>query len=155
MELWDHPTFGQLRVVDESGNPWYCGRDVAKALGYVHSANAVRKFCNHAEPLYCIKSVQKGVGKDIHHRSLMIREGDVYRLVFAANTEAADRFRDWMVDDVLPSIHQHGCYVTPQKMEEIAGDPDALLRLALQLKDEQEKRLMVDAELQAISRRPQ
>lgn len=51
----------------------------------------------------------------------------------------AKPFRKWVTAEVLPSIRKHGGYLTPQKIEEVLLNPDTIIRLATDLKTEQEK----------------
>ena len=69
-----------------------------------------------------------------------IPEKDVYRLIMRSNLPNAEQFQDWVCDEVLPSIRKHGGYLTPDKIEEVLSNPDTIIRLAMQLKDEQSKR---------------
>ena len=36
-----HPEFGELRTVEIDGEPWFVGKDVAAALGYTNSRDAI------------------------------------------------------------------------------------------------------------------
>lgn len=65
-----------------------------------------------------------------------IPEKDVYRLIMRSNLPNAEQFQDWVCDEVLPSIRKHGGYLTPDKIEEVLSNPDTIIRLATQLKNE-------------------
>jgi len=68
-----------------------------------------------------------------------IAEGDLYRLIANSKLPDADKFERWVFDEVLPSIRKHGGYLTPEKIEEVLLNPDTIISLANQLKDEQAK----------------
>lgn len=53
-----------------------------------------------------------------------------------SNLPNAEQFQDWVCDEVLPSIRKHGGYLTPDKIEEVLSNPDTIIRLATQLKNE-------------------
>lgn len=68
-----------------------------------------------------------------------LTESGVYKLIFKSRKPNAEKFQDWVTDEVLPSIRKHGGYLTPQKIEEALLNPDTLIQLATTLKEEQEK----------------
>ncbi len=61
-----------------------------------------------------------------------------YRLAMKAKNAVAEAFQAKVADEILPSIRKHGGYLTPQKVEEVLTDPDTIIRLATQLKNERE-----------------
>jgi phage antirepressor YoqD-like protein len=71
----------------------------------------------------------------------VIPEGDIYRLAAKSELPSAEAFESWIFDEVLPSIRKHGGYLTSQKIEEALLNPDVLIRLATDLKEERQKRL--------------
>lgn len=77
-------------------------------------------------------------GKKISKGS-WITEQQFYKLAFKANNEVAEKFQDWVANEVLPSIRKHGAYMTPDKIDEILSNPDTIIQLATQLKQEREK----------------
>ena len=79
----------------------------------------------------------------------IIPESDVYRLVMRSNLPDAERFQDWVMEEVLPSIRKHGAYLTPAKLEEALLNPDTLILLATDLKAEREKRAVLEAQAEA------
>lgn len=66
-----------------------------------------------------------------------LTESGVYKLIFKSRKENAERFQDWVTDEVLPSIRTHGAYMTPETLEQALYNPDFLIRLATELKDTQ------------------
>ena len=107
IKIFEREEFGAVRVVDVNGEPWFVASDVAKALGYANPAEAIQDHC-------------KKVNKINHHSKtlpptppvniLIIPESDVYRLVMRSNLPDAERFQDWVVEEVLPSIRKTGSY---------------------------------------------
>ena len=69
-----------------------------------------------------------------------LTESGVYKLIFKSHKEEAERFQDWVTDEVLPSIRKHGAYMTENTLEEALTNPDFLIKLATELKEEQSKR---------------
>ncbi|NJJ36742.1 phage repressor protein/antirepressor Ant [Clostridioides difficile] len=69
-----------------------------------------------------------------------IPESLFYMLGMKAKNEAALKFQKWLATDVIPTIRKHGAYLTDTKIEEILSNPDTIIRLATDLKEEKEKR---------------
>ena len=71
---------------------------------------------------------------------------DVYRLIVHSKLPSAERFERWVFDEVLPSIRQHGAYLTREKLWEVATSPEALLKLCSDLLAEREKNAALQAD---------
>lgn len=146
MKIFENSEFGSVRVVDVNGEPWFVARDVASALGYVDTTQAIRMHCEKAKDFRGVEMTATATPMKI------IPEEDVYALIFGSHLESAKKFRRWICDEVLPAIRKHGGYLTPAKLEEALTDPDTIIRLATNLKVEREKRQALEA--QAAADRP-
>lgn len=146
MKIFENSEFGAVRVVDVNGEPWFVARDVASALGYVDTTQAIRMHCEKAKDFRGVEMTATATPMKI------IPEEDVYALIFGSRLESAKQFRRWICDEVLPAIRKHGGYLTPAKLEEALTDPDTIIRLATNLKAEREKRQALEA--QAAADRP-
>ncbi|GFI51181.1 ORF6C domain-containing protein [Lachnospiraceae bacterium 62-26] len=106
MRIFNNPEFGEIRVIAINGEPWFVGRDVAKALGYARPDNAVITHCRH--------SLKQGVpslqSKNKQVEATIIPEGDMYRLISKSKLKSAERFEEWVFDEVLPTIRKTGQY---------------------------------------------
>lgn len=132
MKIFKNPEFGNVRVIDEDGKYLFCGTDVARALGYSIPSKAVNTHCKGVSKMEA--PTNGGVQK-----LLFIPEGDVYRLIVHSKLPSAERFERWVFDEVLPTIRQHGAYLTREKLWEVATSPEALLKLCSDLLAEREK----------------
>lgn len=146
MKIFENSEFGAVRVVDVDGEPWFVARDVANALGYVDTTQAIRMHCEKAKDFRGVEMTATATPMKI------IPEEDVYALIFGSHLESAKKFRRWICDEVLPAIRKHGGYLTPAKLEEALTDPDTIIRLATNLKAERKKRQALEA--QAAADRP-
>ena len=146
MKIFENSEFGAVRVVDVNGEPWFVARDVASALGYVDTTQAIRMHCEKAKDFRGVEMTATATPMKI------IPEEDVYALIFGSHLESAKQFRRWICDEVLPAIRKHGGYLTPAKLEEALTDPDTIIRLATNLKAERKKRQALEA--QAAADRP-
>ena len=97
--------FGNVRAMLIEGEPWFVGKDVATALGYKKPADAVRK---HVPAKYkgVFKTETPGGKQDV----TFIKEAGLYKLVMRSELESAEKFSDWVCEDVLPSIRKTGSY---------------------------------------------
>jgi len=77
-----------------------------------------------------------------------ITEPQFYKLAIRANNETAEKFQDWVTEEVLPSIRKHGAYMTSEKIEEALTNPDTIIRLATDLKAERENRLIAEKKIE-------
>lgn len=143
MKIFENSEFGAVRVVDVNGEPWFVARDVASALGYVDTTQAIRMHCEKAKDFRGVEMTATATPMKI------IPEEDVYALIFGSRLESAKQFRRWICDEVLPAIRKHGGYLTPAKLEEALTDPDTIIRLATNLKAEREKRQALEAQTAA------
>ena len=75
--------------------------------------------------------------------------GDIYRLAARSKLPGADKFESWIFDEVVPSVMEHGAYMTPDTIEKVLSDPDTIIRLATDLKAEREKRFELEATVEA------
>ena len=98
--------------------------------GYLKALNAVATSCNDTEaPNY------RALCPDF------IPENIFYRLAMKAKNETAEAFQALIADEVIPAIRKHGAYMTPDAIERVLTDPDTIIRLAQDLKDERTLRL--------------
>lgn len=143
LKIFEHPKFGNIRTITENGKTLFCAKDVAAALGYKDTTNAVKQHCRGVVKRHLIDKLGR------EQETNFIPEGDIYRLTIKSELPGADEFESWIFDDVLPSIRQHGAYMTPETIEQVLNDPDTIIRLASSLKEEREKRKALEARAEA------
>ena len=108
LQIFNSPEFGDIRTVEIDGKPYFVANDVARALGYVETAKAIRTHC-------------KGVSEmDIPSKGgiqcmKVIPEGDIYRLIVRSKLPSAEKFETWVFDEVIPSIRKNGGYIVGQE----------------------------------------
>lgn len=98
----------EIRTVFFNGEPWFIAKDVAEALGYTDTDQAIRKHCKAA-----ITLPVESTGQVRHMR--IIPERDLYRLIFNSRLQSAERFEEWVVAEVLPSIRKRGMFIMGQQ----------------------------------------
>ena len=107
LQIFNNPDFGEVRTLEENGKVLFCGSDVAKALGYSRPNDALAAHCR-----YTVKcSIPHPQSPDKAIEMSFIPESDLYRLVFSSKLPNAERFTDWVTEEVLPSIRRNGGYI--------------------------------------------
>lgn len=134
LKICGNPEFGELRVVDMNGEPWMVGKDVAQALGYKDTVNALKSHVDDEDKDRWQITTQFG-----SKETVIINESGLYSLVLFSKLPTAKKFKRWVTSEVLPSIRKHGAYMTQQKIEEALLNPDTIISLAQQLKEEKAK----------------
>lgn len=106
--------FGTIRTMVQDGSPLFCAKDVAVALGYQNTNDAIKKHCKGVAICYPLQTA--GGTQNVR----FITEGDMYRLIASSKLESAQRFESWVFDEVIPSIRRDGAYVASDGTEDDA-----------------------------------
>ena len=107
LKIFNNPEFGEIRTLDINGEPWMVGKDVAAALGYSNTADAVQKHVDDEDKLESQIAIS-GQNRKI----ILINESGLYSLVLSSKLPGAKKFRRWVTSEVLPSIRQTGGYTS-------------------------------------------
>lgn len=133
----------------ETGTAYLNSGDVARGFGFTktETKNGVKyesvRWARVNEYLSSF-GFRPNVGEDD-----FLPENMVYRLGFKASNEAAQKFQAVLADEVLPAIRKHGAYMTEETLEKAITSPDFLIKLATNLKEEKEKRLEAERQIEA------
>ena len=147
IQMFNNPEFGQIRTIDHDGEPWFVGKDVAAALGYSDVNKAIAMHVDDEDKLNDKSSSSLG-----QRGGWVINESGLYSLVLSSKLPTAKKFKRWVTSEVIPSIRKHGGYLTPDKVEELLINPDAVIKMLTAIKDEREARQA--AEMQIEENRP-
>lgn len=109
VQIFENEEFGSVRTVEINGKPYFVGKDVAKALGYKDTVNALKQHCRGVVKHHLTDSLGR------EQDAVFIPEGDIYRLVVRSKLPSAERFESWVFDEVLPSIRKNGGYIAWQE----------------------------------------
>lgn len=123
----------EVRTIVVNDEPFFVENDVAKTLGYLNPSKATNDHCKKG----FISWGNDSLGRPQQFK--LIPESDVYRLVFRSKLPEAEKFENWVTEEVIPSIRKSGSYQIPT-------DPMNALRLMFQATEHtQEKVNQVDA----------
>lgn len=121
-------------LTDENGEPWFVAKDVCDILGI--DTNHLREALDDDE----ITNLRNSeVWNQPGRAPLIISEPGLYTLIMRSRKPEAKEFQRWVTHEVLPSIREHGAYMTQQTLDKALTNPDFLIQLATKLKEEQEK----------------
>lgn len=128
----------------QTGTAYLNAEDVARGFGFTQEKNGVEYVRWET-----VNGYLRGFGFSQHvGKDDFLPENMVYRLGFKASNEVAQKFQAVLADEVLPAIRRHGAYMTDQALERAITEPDFLIRLATQLKEEQAKRKQAELMLE-------
>ena len=134
LQLFNNPEFGAVRAVEVDGEPWFVGKDIAQALWYNDTDQALRKHVDDEDKL-----TRRFDGSGQGRSMTTINESGLYSLVLSSKLPGAKKFKRWVTSEVLPTIRKTGGYQLPKDY------PSALRALA----DTTEKLLAAETENEA------
>ena len=105
IKIFENAEFGQVRTVMIDGEPWFVGKDVAEALGYKDTDQALRKHVDNEDKLTS-QFDGSGQKREMH----IINESGLYSMIFGSKLESAKKFKHWVTAEVLPAIRKTGIY---------------------------------------------
>lgn len=105
LAIFENPEFGHIRGLKIEGEPWFVGKDIAAALGYSDTAQAIRKHIDD-EDKGVVESTTPGGKQNI----TIINESGLYSLMLKSKLPGAKKFKRWVTSEVLPSIRKTGAY---------------------------------------------
>lgn len=108
LQIFNNEEFGEVRMTEINGKPYFVATDVATALGYTNPRKAISDHC---------KGVTKRdtpTSSGVQQMSY-INEGDLYRLIMKSKLPSAEKFEKWVMEEVLPSIRKNGGYIAGQE----------------------------------------
>ena len=110
LQIFNNEEFGSIRTLMIDDEPWFVGKDIAKALGYRDTADALRRHVDGDDKLTrCF--TDSGQRREMY----IINESGMYSLILSSKLESAKNFKRWVTSEVLPSIRKNGGYIDGQK----------------------------------------
>lgn len=154
MKLFNNPEFGTVRIINVEGTPYFIGKDVCQLFG---DTNHIRSLSRIADEDKTVVMIKDSMNRD--QRVTAVNESGLYALLFAMQPQKANKdgvsdaypieiqeridklrnFKHWVTSEVLPSIRKHGAYMTEPTLDRLLNDPDLIIGLATQLKEERAK----------------
>lgn len=131
----------EVRTILVNDEPYFVGKDVADVLGYSNPQKAIRDHVDLEDKTQNDSFTVNGTAV------VLINESGLYSLILKSKLPSAKKFKRWVTSEVLPAIRKHGGYLTPEKVEEALLNPDTIIQLATQLKEERTGRLIAEQKI--------
>ena len=110
LRLFTNEEFGRIRAVRIDNEPYFVGKDVAVALGYKDTADALKKHVAEDDKL-TRRFADSGQNREMY----IINESGLYALIFGSKLEVAKKFKHWVTSEVLPALRKTGSYEMPKQ----------------------------------------
>lgn len=108
--VFNNKDFGEIRTLYVNDEVWFVGKDVALALGYKDTDQALRQHVDEEDKL-----TRKLNGSGQKRSMVTINESGLYSLALSSKLPSAKKFKHWVTSEVLPAIRKTGAYQMPQK----------------------------------------
>lgn len=143
LQIFKNNEFGEVRTKVINNEPYFSLNDVCRILEINNPSQAKTRLNKDG---VISNEVIDSMGRT--QQANFINESNLYKLIFQSRKSEAERFADWVTSEVLPSIRKHGVYMTSEVIEKTLCDPDYLIRLATNLKEEKAKRALAEAQIE-------
>lgn len=143
LKIFNNDEFGQVRTSIIDNEPYFALNDICRILEINNPSQAKTRLNKDG---VISNEVIDSMGRT--QIANFINESNLYKLVFQSRKPEAERFADWVTSEVLPAIRKHGAYMSEEVIEKTLSDPDYLIRLATNLKEEKAKRMLAEAEVE-------
>lgn len=138
VQVFNNEEFGQVRTLEIDGMVYFSNTDVCGALEINNPSQALKRLRKDGV-------ISNEVIDNLGRKQVMkfISESNLYKLIFQSKKKEAEKFTDWVTDEVLPTIRKHGSYVAPTQTA--VSTEDAFIQLFQTQKEiKQEQAVMRD-----------
>lgn len=109
LQIFTSPDFGEVRTIQQNGEPWFVGKDVADILGYSNSSKAIPQHVDEEDrQKQNLPTAQNG---KLVAASWLINESGLYSLILSSKMPKAKEFKRWVTSEVIPAIRKTGGYI--------------------------------------------
>lgn len=146
LRIFENPEFGEVRTVIIGGKVYFAGVDIARALGYSNTRDAISRHCKHVvkhDGVVQTKNQHGTVSTQTVEMSY-ISEGDVYRLIVRSQLPNAEKFELWVFDEVLPQLRIGGSYSIEKKQDSyMINDPVERAKRWIEEQEEKNREIQI------------
>ena len=142
LQIFKNNEFGEIRTVTKNNEPWFIATDVCSALDISNTSQALTRLDDDEKNTIILN---EGIGNP---NKSIVSEYGLYNLILASRKKEAKKFKRWITHEVIPTIRKHGAYMSSEVIEKTLSDPDYLIRLATNLKEEKAKRALAEAQIE-------
>lgn len=135
IKVFTNEQFGEIRTVNQNGEPWFVAADVCRILELSNPTVATERLDDDERAKF-------NLGRQ--GESTIVSEAGLYSLVLGSRKPEAKAFKRWITHEVIPDIRKHGMYATPDTVEKMLEDPDTMIQILQSLKSEREARIAAE-----------
>lgn len=134
----------EINVYGSAENPLFKAKDVAEWIDYAKTGNRIYDVSRMLGVVDEDEKLVRTMFVSGQNRQVwFLTEDGLYEVLMQSRKPIARQFKKG-VKEILKSIRKHGVYMTSEIIERTLTDPDYLIRLATQLKEERQKRMEVE-----------
>jgi anti-repressor protein len=133
----------EVRSTVINGEPWFVAKDICDVLEIGNVGQAVSRLDSDEKADVILNDGRQD------RLQTAVNEPGLYTLILGSRKPEAKQFKRWITHEVIPSIRQHGAYMTPSTIEKVLTDPDFIIQMANQMKTEQEKNRLLQQKIEA------
>ncbi len=116
LKIFENHQFGEIRVIEQDGEPWFVAADVCRALGLEQITRAMDRLDDDEGGLVKVTHPQSPTKTmDVN----AVNEPGLYHLVLCSNKPEAKAFKRWITHEVIPAIRRTGSYTVPNMSKEL------------------------------------
>ena len=142
IQIFRNEKFGEVRItMNEREEPMFCLADVCKALEISNVGNVKQRLSEKG-----VRNMDTLTAGGVQSMTY-INEANLYKCIFQSRKPEAEKFQDWVYEEVLPSIRKHGAYATPQTIDSIIADPANGIKLLQALQEEREAKQLAQSQV--------
>ena len=118
LQIFNSPEFGQVRTIQQNGEPWFVGKDVSEILGYKDTSDAMKKHVDIEDKL-TRRFADSGQNREMY----IINESGLYSLILSSKMPKAKEFKRWVTSEVIPAIRKTGKYEAMAQAVPVDDEP--------------------------------
>ena len=135
IKVFSNDRFGQIRTINQNGDPWFVATDVCRILELSNPSVAIDRLDEDERAKFNLGRQGEGYA---------VNEPGLYSLVLGSRKPEAKAFKRWITHEVIPAIRKHGVYATPETVEKMLDDPDSMIKILQALKSERQARITAE-----------
>ena len=112
LQIFNSEEFGEIRTVMKDGEPLFCLSDVCRVLEIKNVSDCKSRLLSKG--VVITDTLTNGGNQ----KMTFINEANLYKVIFQSRKPSAERFTDWVTEDVLPQIRKTGSYSKPMSTAE-------------------------------------
>jgi prophage antirepressor-like protein len=145
IQVFENQEFGQIRIMEIDGQPWWVLKDVCNALGIGNVTDTAKRLdCDEKAEFDSIEVSSNGTKQ--RRKRVVISESGLYAVILRSDKPNAKAFRKWVTSEVLPSIRKHGAFIQDDILREAQRNQEFADDLFIRLASEKNKVKALEAQ---------